>query len=91
MFIWSRDKGTSLQLTNLKGIMDQAAFSPDGKSLAFLFTENATRTAGALAAMKPWSGVVGEDGVEVQRVFCVDTLTGHGRLYHATHAAYLRV
>ena len=28
----------------------------------------ATRSAGALAAMKPWAGVIGEDGVEVQRV-----------------------
>ncbi len=36
--------------------------------MAFLFVEDATRSAGALAAMKPWSGVIGEDGVEIQRV-----------------------
>jgi dipeptidyl aminopeptidase/acylaminoacyl peptidase len=33
-----------------------------------LYIEGATRPAGALAAMKPPSGVIGEDGVEVQRV-----------------------
>jgi dipeptidyl aminopeptidase/acylaminoacyl peptidase len=36
--------------------------------VAFLYVEGATRPAGALAAMKPWSGVIGEDGVEIQRV-----------------------
>jgi Tol biopolymer transport system component len=31
---------------------------------------------GALAAMKPWAGVVGEDGVEIQRVAAIDVTTG---------------
>ncbi len=68
IFLYSRAEGTTRQLTHLTGLFQQAAFSPDGKTLAFLFVDNATRSAGALAAMKPWSGVVGEDGVEVQRV-----------------------
>jgi dipeptidyl aminopeptidase/acylaminoacyl peptidase len=46
-------------------------WSPDGKSIGFLYVENATRQAGALDAMKPWSGVIGEDGIEVQRVAAV--------------------
>jgi dipeptidyl aminopeptidase/acylaminoacyl peptidase len=56
------------QLTELKGDANAPAFSPDGSKVAFLYVEGATRPAGALAAMKPPSGVIGEDGVEVQRV-----------------------
>jgi dipeptidyl aminopeptidase/acylaminoacyl peptidase len=61
--------------------MQQPAWSPDGKAIAFLFVENATRTAGALDAMKPWAGVIGEDGVEVQRVAIVDAVSGFGHWY----------
>jgi dipeptidyl aminopeptidase/acylaminoacyl peptidase len=78
IFLWSRASGSVHQLTHLTGIFQQAAFSPDGKSLAFLFVENASRNAGALAAMKPWAGVIGEDGVEIQRVYSVDAQTGVG-------------
>jgi dipeptidyl aminopeptidase/acylaminoacyl peptidase len=56
------------RLTELKGYVDAPAFSPDGKSVAFLYVEGATRAAGALAAMKPPAGVIGEDGVEIERV-----------------------
>ena len=65
----SRLDGTpAKRLTALKGIPQAPAFSPDGSKIAFLYVEGATRPAGALAAMKPPSGVIGEDGVEVQRV-----------------------
>jgi dipeptidyl aminopeptidase/acylaminoacyl peptidase len=61
--------GTPAQrLTQLKGYVHEAAFSPNGSKIAFLYVEGATRPAGALAAMKPPSGVIGEDGLEVQRV-----------------------
>ena len=56
------------RLTELKGYVEAPAFSPDGSSVGFLYVEGATRAAGALAAMKPPSGVIGEDGVEIQRV-----------------------
>jgi dipeptidyl aminopeptidase/acylaminoacyl peptidase len=56
------------RLTALDGLVDAPAFSPDGSSVAFLYVQGATRPAGALAAMKPPSGVIGEDGVEIQRV-----------------------
>jgi dipeptidyl aminopeptidase/acylaminoacyl peptidase len=79
IFLWTRETGQVTQLTHLTGIFQQAAFSPDGQELAFLFVENASRSAGALAAMKPWSGVIGEDGVEVQRVWETDTFTGQGK------------
>ena len=50
--------------------------APDGKSIAFLYVENATRQAGALDAMKPWSGVIGEDGVEIQQVWATYLANG---------------
>jgi dipeptidyl aminopeptidase/acylaminoacyl peptidase len=76
IFLYSRATGESRQLTHVKGIFQQVAWSPDGSTIAFLFVENATRNAGALAAMKPWSGVIGEDGVEVQRVYAVNVASG---------------
>jgi dipeptidyl aminopeptidase/acylaminoacyl peptidase len=76
VFVWSKKTGESKQLTHLVGMMDSLAWSPDGKTIGFLFVENATRSAGALAAMKPWAGVIGEDGVEVQRVGVVDVANG---------------
>ncbi len=65
----SRLDGTpARRITELRGYMNQPAFSPDGTRVAFLYVEGATRPAGALAAMKPPSGVIGEDGVEIQRI-----------------------
>ncbi|HEY2858586.1 MAG TPA: S9 family peptidase, partial [Terracidiphilus sp.] len=66
------DGAPARQLTALKGYVHEAAFSPDGSKIAFLYVEGATRPAGALAAMKPPSGVIGEDNIEVQRVAYAD-------------------
>ncbi len=71
LFVWSAKTGEARQLTHLTGNLNEPAWSPDGRSIAFLFVENATRRAGALDAMKPWSGVIGEEGIEVQRVAAV--------------------
>jgi dipeptidyl aminopeptidase/acylaminoacyl peptidase len=71
VFIWSKKSDESKQLTQLVGNIDSLTWSPDSKRIGFLFVENATRSAGALAAMKPWAGVIGEDGVEVQRVAAI--------------------
>ncbi len=76
IFVWSKKTGQCRQLTRVTGEIDMPAWSPDGKTIDFLFVENATRNAGALAAMKPWSGVIGEDGVEVQRVAAVEVADG---------------
>ena len=76
IYLWSKKTSESKVLTHLTGEMDSLAWSPDGKAIGFLFVENATRSAGALAAMKPWAGVVGEDGVEIQRVGVVQAASG---------------
>ena len=75
--IYLRDaSGAVKQLTHIKGTLTAPAWSPDGSSIAFLYVENATRAAGALAAMKPPAGIVGEDGVEIQWVAAADAKTG---------------
>jgi dipeptidyl aminopeptidase/acylaminoacyl peptidase len=84
VFVWSKKTGVAKQLTDVVGGLDSLAWSPDGKSIGFLFVENATRSAGALAAMKPWSGVIGEDGVEIQRVGVVNV--GDGSFAQVTPA-----
>src|ERR1700742_120199 len=76
VFVWSKKSDESKQLTHLTGNIDSLTWSPDGKTIGFLFVENATRSAGALAAMKPWAGVIGEDGVEIQRVGVVNVSNG---------------
>jgi len=68
LYVEQLDGTPARRLTALNGYVDSPAFSPDGMSVAFLYVEGATRTAGALAAMKPPAGVIGEDGVEIQRI-----------------------
>jgi dipeptidyl aminopeptidase/acylaminoacyl peptidase len=79
IFLWSKADGSVKQLTHVKGLFKQAAWTPDGKQVGFLFVENATRSAGALDAMKPWDGVIGEDGVEIQRIYLVSVADGKGQ------------
>jgi dipeptidyl aminopeptidase/acylaminoacyl peptidase len=68
LFVSRLDGTPPRRLTILHGDADSPAFSPDGSRIAFLYVEGATRPAGALAAIKPPSGVIGEDGIEIQRV-----------------------
>ncbi len=72
LYLSHLDGAPAQRLTELKGYANAPAFSPDGSGIAFLYVEGATRAAGALAAMKPPSGVIGEDGVEIQRVAVAD-------------------
>jgi dipeptidyl aminopeptidase/acylaminoacyl peptidase len=76
--------GKAHKLTVLHGFAHQLAWSPDGRSIGLLYVEGATRAAGALAAMKPPSGVIGVEGLEIQRVATVDAATG--KLTEATLA-----
>jgi dipeptidyl aminopeptidase/acylaminoacyl peptidase len=60
--------GKPVQLSHLHGYAHALSWSDDGKTLAFLYVEGATRRASALAAAKPAEGVIGVEGLEVQRV-----------------------
>ncbi len=72
LYLSKLDGSPARRITELRGYVGGApAFSPDGTKVAFLYVEGATRPSGALAAMKPPSGVIGEDGVEIQRVAVV--------------------
>ncbi|MGD0729655.1 MAG: S9 family peptidase [Terracidiphilus sp.] len=68
LYLSRLDGKAARRLTELNGFVESPAFSPDGTKVAFLYVDGATRRAGALAAMKPPSGVVGEEGIEIQRV-----------------------
>ena len=70
--------GTPRQLTHLKGDLDAPAFSPDGKTIALLFIENAPRASGPLEAETPDSGVV-ESTIYEQRLTLVDATSGRAR------------
>ncbi|HZP04129.1 MAG TPA: S9 family peptidase [Terracidiphilus sp.] len=73
LFLTRLDGHPAHRLTILHGYADAPAFSPDGSRIAFLYVEGATRPAGALAAMTPPSGVIGEEGVEIQRIAVAQT------------------
>jgi dipeptidyl aminopeptidase/acylaminoacyl peptidase len=72
LYLSHLDSNAASRLTELTGYVNEPAFSPDGTKVAFLYVANATRPAGALAAMKPPAGVIGEEGIEIQRVAVAD-------------------
>jgi len=63
------------RLTDVKGTLASAKFSPDGKTIAVLFTENAPRAAGPLVAEVPETGEI-KDAFFEQRLAVVDIATG---------------
>lgn len=66
------------KLTSLTGFLDSPSWSPDGKTVALLFTENAPREAGPLVPMIPPSGEVEQRTYE-QRLTVVDVASGRVR------------
>ena len=66
-------------LATLHGFAKSLEYTPDGRALAMLYVEGATRPSGALAAMKPPSGEIGVEGLEVQRVAMLDAASGELR------------
>jgi dipeptidyl aminopeptidase/acylaminoacyl peptidase len=62
------------QITNVSGFLAEPRWSPDGKSIAFLFIENAKRAAGPLVAMSRAVGPI-EEHIDEQRVAVVDVAT----------------
>ena len=66
------------KLTDVKGFLSTPGFSPDGKSVALLFIENAARAAGPLVAETHETGVIKEAVME-QRLAVIDAAGGNLR------------
>ena len=67
--------GTPTKLTDVKGFLAAPSWSPDGKTIAVLFTQNATRKAGPLVAETPETGEI-KDAFFEQRLALIDVATG---------------
>jgi dipeptidyl aminopeptidase/acylaminoacyl peptidase len=79
IFIWTLSANTIRQGSYLQGEVSSLQWSPDGQSIGFLYVENATRRAGATDAMKPWSGVIGQD-IEAQTVAVIRGVDKRGNI-----------
>jgi len=75
LYVAAASAGPATRLTSVKGFLASPGWSPDGKTIAILFTENATRAAGPLVAETPQTGVI-EDAVTEQRLALVDASGG---------------
>jgi dipeptidyl aminopeptidase/acylaminoacyl peptidase len=75
LYVINAAGGTAKILTNVKGFLANPAWSPDGKTIAILFTENATRASGPLVAETPETGEI-KDAFFEQRLAVVDLPTG---------------
>src|SRR6185312_3290119 len=71
LFVWTLATNHMKQISHLHGEIADLQWSPDGKAIAFLFVENATHRPGATNATAPLTGVIGEDHIDVQRVFAM--------------------
>ncbi len=71
--------GSPRKLTNVKGFLSTPGWSPDGKTIAVLLTENATRAAGPLVAETAQTGVI-QEVVTEQRLALVDAASGKLRI-----------
>jgi dipeptidyl aminopeptidase/acylaminoacyl peptidase len=78
LYVSSAAGGPARKLTQLKGFLATPGWSPDGKDIAFLFTENATRAAGPLVAETPEAGEI-KDAFFEQRLAEVDAGGGETR------------
>ena len=75
LYISNLAGGAPRKLTGVKGFLASPGWSPDGKTIALLFTENAERAAGPLVAEKAQTGVI-KEAVTEQRLTLVDVATG---------------
>lgn len=78
LFVADANSGAANKSTSLKGFLATPGWSPDGKWIALLFTENAARAAGPLVAETPDEGVISEEFFE-QRLTLVDPATSRVR------------
>jgi len=78
LYVVNAAAGSPRKLTSVKGFLASPGWSPAGKTIAFLFTENAERAAGPLVAEKPQVGVI-KEAVTEQRLALVDAAGGRLR------------
>jgi dipeptidyl aminopeptidase/acylaminoacyl peptidase len=75
LYVVSVAGGPAKKLTSVKGFLATPGWSPNGKTIAVLFTENATRAAGPLVAETPETGEI-KDAFFEQRLTLVDVASG---------------
>jgi dipeptidyl aminopeptidase/acylaminoacyl peptidase len=75
LFVASLPGATAKRLTNLTGFLNAPRWSPDGQTIAILFTESAPREAGPLQPSTKDSGPV-EEHIYEQRLSLVDARSG---------------
>jgi dipeptidyl aminopeptidase/acylaminoacyl peptidase len=78
VYVSELDGSPARKLTNSQGFLDAPQWSPDGKTIAILFTENAPRAAGPLMPMTTETGVIANKIYE-QRLTTVDAASGEVR------------
>jgi dipeptidyl aminopeptidase/acylaminoacyl peptidase len=78
LYVVSASGGPAKKLTSAKGLLATPRWSPDGRTIAVLFTENATRAAGPLVAEVPETGEI-KDAFFEQRLALADLRTGEFR------------
>ena len=78
LYVVSASGGPAKKLTSAKGLLAAPRWSPDGKTIAVLYTENATRAAGPLVAETPETGEI-QDAFFEQRLALVELATGDFR------------
>jgi dipeptidyl aminopeptidase/acylaminoacyl peptidase len=78
--IWTAPAGGGppRRVTRLEGQLEELRFSPDGRSISFLYVEGSIQETGALVAYKPDAGVVGERP-DVERIAVLELATGKFR------------
>jgi dipeptidyl aminopeptidase/acylaminoacyl peptidase len=75
LYVMAAGEASGRKVTNLTGSLAKPRWSPDGKGLALLFTENAPQTLGPLEPRTPDTGVV-EEHVYEQRLITVELASG---------------
>src|ERR1700693_1546554 len=75
LYVIGSSGGPAKKLTSVKGLLATPRWSPDGKTIAVLFTENATRAAVPLVAGTPETGEI-KDAFFEQRLALVDVTSG---------------